>query len=156
MVQGSPCLPDVCTGALSARDAVDHTLPAVDWNRVLGVNQLLPQGPKRTESDLDGQWAQHPAEGLRQTTKVWEGQRCTQSTAVWYLAGTVCLRMKLEGYPFLWRALGHHMTYVYKGLGRLCPLCTSYKMVSNPVDYANACNQPSLFLAPSQGKSNLL
>ena len=41
----------------------------------------------------------------------------------------------------------------------LCPLCTSYKMVSNPVDlyiYANACNQPSVFLAPSQGKSNLL
>ena len=29
-------------------------------------------------------------------------------------------------------------------------------MVSNPVDYANACNQPSVFLAPSQGKSNLL
>ena len=35
-------------------------------------------------------------------------------------------------------------------------LCTSYKMVSNPVDYANVCNQPSVFLAPSQGKSNLL
>ena len=35
-------------------------------------------------------------------------------------------------------------------------LCTNYKMVSNPVDYANACNQPSVFLAPSQGKSNLL
>ena len=29
-------------------------------------------------------------------------------------------------------------------------------MVSNPIDYANACNQPSVFLAPSQGKSNLL
>ena len=48
------------------------------------------------------------------------------------------------------------MTYVCKGLGLLCLLCTSYKMVSNPVDYANACNQPSVFLAPSQGKSNLL
>ena len=29
-------------------------------------------------------------------------------------------------------------------------------MVSNPIDYVNACNQPSVFLAPSQGKSNLL
>ena len=29
-------------------------------------------------------------------------------------------------------------------------------MVSDPVDYANACNQPSVFFAPSQGKSNLL
>ena len=29
-------------------------------------------------------------------------------------------------------------------------------MVSNPVDYGNACNQPLVFLAPSQGKSNLL
>ena len=48
------------------------------------------------------------------------------------------------------------MIYVYKGLGLLCPFCTSYKMVSNPVDYANACNQPLLFLAPSQGKSNVL
>ena len=35
-------------------------------------------------------------------------------------------------------------------------LCASYKMVSNPVNYANACNQPSVFLAPSPGKSNLL
>ena len=43
------------------------------------------------------------------------------------------------------------MVYVYKGLGLL-----SYKMVSIPVDYANACNQPSVFLAHSQGKSNLL
>ena len=50
----------------------------------------------------------------------------------------------------------HDITYVYKGLGLLCPLCTSYKMVSNPVDYANACNQLSVFLAHSQGKSNLL
>ena len=48
------------------------------------------------------------------------------------------------------------ITYVYKGLGLLCPLCTSYKMVSNPVDYANACDQPPVFLAPSQDKSNLL
>ena len=48
------------------------------------------------------------------------------------------------------------MTYVCKGLGLLCLLCTSYKMVSNPVDYANACNQLSVFLAHSQGKSNLL
>ena len=53
------------------------------------------------------------------------------------------------------------MTYVYKGLGLLCPcVYTSYKMhmVSNynPVDYANACNQLSVFIAPSQGKSNLL
>ena len=30
------------------------------------------------------------------------------------------------------------------------------QMVSNPVDYANACNQLSAFLAPSQDKSNLL
>ena len=30
------------------------------------------------------------------------------------------------------------------------------QMVSNLVDYGNACNQPSVFLAPSQGKSNLL
>ena len=29
-------------------------------------------------------------------------------------------------------------------------------MVSNPVDYGNAFNQPSVFLATSQGKSNLL
>ena len=29
-------------------------------------------------------------------------------------------------------------------------------MVSNPVDYANAGNQESVFLSPSQGKSNLL
>ena len=48
------------------------------------------------------------------------------------------------------------MTYVCKGLGLLYPLCTSYKMVSNPVDYANACNQSSAFLATSKGKSNLL
>ena len=61
MVQGSPCLPNVGTGALSTRDAVDHTLPAVDRNRVLGVNQLLSQGPKRTEvtwmaSELSTLW----------------------------------------------------------------------------------------------------
>ena len=38
-------------------------------------------------------------------------------------------------------------------------LHTSYKMVCNPVDYANACmqfNRPSVYLAPSQPKSNLL
>ena len=64
MVQGSPCLPNVRTGTLGTRDAVDHTLPAVDCNRVLGVNQLLSQGSKRTEGDLDGQRAQHPVEGL--------------------------------------------------------------------------------------------
>ena len=29
-------------------------------------------------------------------------------------------------------------------------------MISNPVDYVNGCNQPPVFLAPSQGKSNLL
>ena len=28
-------------------------------------------------------------------------------------------------------------------------------MVSNPVDYANACNQPLVFLAPSQGSWKL-
>ena len=34
------CAPaiDVCTGTLNTRDAVDHTLPAVAWNCVLGVN----------------------------------------------------------------------------------------------------------------------
>ena len=74
MVQGPPCLPNVRTGTLSTRDAVEHTLPAVDWNRVLGVNQLLSQGSKRTEGDLDGQRAQHPAEGLQQATEVGEGQ----------------------------------------------------------------------------------
>ena len=47
------------------------------------------------------------------------------------------------------------MTYIYKVLGLLCPVY-KLQMVSNPVDYANACNHPSLFLAPSQGKSNLL
>ena len=59
MVQGSPCLPNVRTWTLSTRDAVDHTLSAVNWNRVLGVNQLLSQGSKRTEGDLDGLQAQH-------------------------------------------------------------------------------------------------
>ena len=29
-------------------------------------------------------------------------------------------------------------------------------VISNPVDYVNACNQLSVFPAPSQGKSNLL
>ena len=74
MVQGSPCLPNVHMGTLSTRDAVDHTLPAVDWNWVIGVSQLLSQGSERTEGDLDGQRAQHPAEGLRLATEVGEGQ----------------------------------------------------------------------------------
>ena len=74
MVQGSPYLPNVRTGTLSTRDAVDHTLPAVDWNRALGANQLLSQGSKRMEGDLDGQQAQHPAEGRRQAIEVGEGQ----------------------------------------------------------------------------------
>ena len=67
-------LPVVRTGTLSTRDAVDHTLPAVDWNWVFGVNQLLSQGSKRMEGDLDGQRAQHPADGLRQATEVGDGQ----------------------------------------------------------------------------------
>ena len=74
MVQESPCLPNVRTGTLSTSDAVDHTLPAVDWNGILGVNQLLLQGSKRMEGDLDGLQAQHPAEGLRQATEVGKGQ----------------------------------------------------------------------------------
>ena len=74
MVQGSPCLPNVCAETLSTGDAVDHTLPVVDWNWVLGVDQFLSHGPKRMESDLDGQQAQHPAERLQQATEVGEGQ----------------------------------------------------------------------------------
>ena len=34
VVQGSPCMPDVCMGTLSTTNAVDHTLPRMDWNRV--------------------------------------------------------------------------------------------------------------------------
>ena len=36
-----------------------------------------------------------------------------------------------------------------------CPLCASYQIVSNPVVYVNACKQPMVLLADTQGKSNL-
>ena len=36
-----------------------------------------------------------------------------------------------------------------------CPLCASYQIVSPPVVYVNACKQPTVLLAHTQGKSNL-
>ena len=36
-----------------------------------------------------------------------------------------------------------------------CPLCASYQIVSHPVVYVNACKQPMVLLAHTQGKSNL-
>ena len=34
-------------------------------------------------------------------------------------------------------------------------LCSSYQIVSHPVVYVNACKQPTVLLAHTQGKSNL-
>ena len=34
-------------------------------------------------------------------------------------------------------------------------LCASYQIVSHPVVYVNACKQPTVLLAHTQGKSNL-
>ena len=36
-----------------------------------------------------------------------------------------------------------------------CPLCASYQIVSHPVVYVNACKQPTVLLAHTQGKSKL-
>ena len=41
-------------GGIQHMDAVHHTFPAIGWYWVLGVHQLLPQGPVGTEGDLDG------------------------------------------------------------------------------------------------------
>ena len=54
MVQGSTCLASVGAGAFSTWDAVHHSFPVVCWYWVLGVHKLLPQGPERTEGNLDG------------------------------------------------------------------------------------------------------
>ena len=42
-------------------------------DRVLRVDQLLPECPKRTESDPDVQVAEHSADGLEQPVDVWDG-----------------------------------------------------------------------------------
>ena len=64
----------VCVRTLSTGDTVDHTLPVVDSNQVLGMDQFLSHGPKRMEGDFNGQQAQHSAERLQPSTEVGEGQ----------------------------------------------------------------------------------
>ena len=77
LLQGPSSLPDVTPRALVTRDGVDHSLSLQLWNRVLGVDQLLPECPKWTESDPDVQVAEHSADGLGQPTDVWDSYGCS-------------------------------------------------------------------------------
>ena len=94
-----------------------------------------------------------------------------------------------QGYRPFCNLYTRDITYVYKGLGLLCPLCTSYAcihIINRVTDHfvtctqgtshtyikalafyvpcvqvtkwsvTLSCDQPSVFLAPTQGKSNLL
>ena len=54
MVQGSTRLANVGARAFGTWDAVHHSFSVVCWYWVLGVHKLLPQGPERTEGNLDG------------------------------------------------------------------------------------------------------
>ena len=68
---------NVKSWALVTRDGVDHSLSPQLWNRVLGVDKLLPECPEQTEGDPDVQVVEHPADGLGQSVDVWDGYRCS-------------------------------------------------------------------------------
>jgi len=76
LLQGPSSLADVTPRALVTRDGVDHSLSPQFWNRVLGVDQLLPECSKWTKSDPDVQVAEHYADGLGQPMDVWDNYRC--------------------------------------------------------------------------------
>ena len=78
LLQGPSSLPDVTSGALVTRDGVDDSLSPQFWNRVLGVDQLLPECSKWIKSNPDVQVAEHSADGLGQTMDVWDSYRCSR------------------------------------------------------------------------------
>ena len=55
----------------------DHSLSPPLWNRLLGVDKLLPECPEWTEDNPDVQVAEHSADGLGQSVDVWDGYRCS-------------------------------------------------------------------------------
>ena len=75
--RGPSSLADVTPRALVTRDGVDHPLSPQFWNRVLGVDQLLPECQKWTKSDSDVQVAEHSADGLGQPVDIWDGYGCS-------------------------------------------------------------------------------
>ena len=77
LLQASSSLAYVASWALVTRDGVDHSLSPPLWNRVLGVDKLLPECPERTEGNLDVQVAEYSADGLGQSVDVWDGYRCS-------------------------------------------------------------------------------
>ena len=77
LLQASASLAYVASWALVTRDGVDHSLSPPFWNRVLGVDKLLPECPEWTEGDLDVQVAEQSADGLGQSVDVWDGYRCS-------------------------------------------------------------------------------
>ena len=77
LLQASSSLAYLALRTLVTRDGVDHSLSPPLWNRVLGVDKLLPECPERMEGDLDVQVAEHSADGLGQSVDVWDGYRCS-------------------------------------------------------------------------------
>ena len=57
LLQASASLAYVTSWALVTRDGVDHSLSPPLWNRVLGVDKLLPECPEQLEGKLDVQVA---------------------------------------------------------------------------------------------------
>ena len=73
LLQASASLAYVASWALVTTDGVDHSLSPPLWNRVLGVDKLLPECPEWTEGDPDVQVAEHSVDGLGQSMDVWDG-----------------------------------------------------------------------------------
>ena len=71
--EGSGCLPHICCWTILATNLIHHSTFHSLWDRVLHPDKHVSQGGQGPKLCSDVNSSEHPTDGLRHTSDVWDG-----------------------------------------------------------------------------------